>query len=357
MTASAATLCVDLDALAHNHAVLRGLAGGAEVAPVVKADGYGLGAAAVARRLAAEGARTFYVARLGEGEALRRTLPDAEIRVLDGCAEGAAARLRTARLTPVLSSLDQVEAWRACGGGEAALHVDTGMNRLGLAPEELDALASSSDRLRGVETVALVSHLACAEDAAHPLNARQRDRFARAAAALPGPRRSLANSAGVLLGPGYTLDEVRPGIALYGGGPCGRPDPRFRAVATLTAPVLQLRTVRPGESVGYGATVTVPAPVRAAVVAAGYADGVLRAGGGGLYGVWEGRRLPVLGRISMDLLTLDASDAPGLRASDPVQLLGPDAPLDEVADACGTIAYEVLTRLAPRLARTYLGRA
>ncbi len=357
MSASAATLSVDLDALASNFATLRTLAGGAEVAPVVKADGYGLCAAPVARRLAAEGARIFYVARLAEGEALRVALPDADVRVLDGCPPDSARRLHAARLTPVLSSLDQVETWRGAGGGDAALHVDTGMNRLGLRPEELQALVASPDRLRGIDLVAVLSHLACAEDVDHPLNGHQHKRFMQAAAALPGVRRSLANSAGVLLGPDYALDEVRPGITLYGGGPRGAPDPRFRAVATLSAPVLQLRTVRPGESVGYGADFTAGETLRTATVAAGYADGVLRAGGGGLYGFHDGRRLPVLGRISMDLMTLDASDAPGLRAGDPVQLLGPDVPVDEVATACGTIAYEVLTRLAPRLQRTYLGQA
>ena len=357
MSARAATLRIDLDALASNFAVLRALAGEAEVAPVVKADGYGLGAAAVARRLAAEGARTVYVARVAEGESLRAALPATAIRVLDGCPDDAAERLRAARLTPVLSSLDQVEAWRRTGGGDAALHVDTGMNRLGLRSEELEALLASPDRLRGVDVVAVLSHLACADEPGRPLNARQRARFAEVAAQLPGVPCSLANSAGVLLGPDYAFDEVRPGIALYGGGPRGVTDPRLRAVATLTAPVLQMRTVRPGETVGYGADFTARMTLRTATVAAGYADGVLRAGGGGLYGVHDGRRLPVLGRISMDLTTLDASDAPGLKPGDGVQLLGPDAPLDEVAAACGTVAYEVLTRLAPRLARTYVGQA
>lgn len=357
MSASAARLIVDLDALAHNFAVLRALAGGAEVAAVVKADGYGLGAAAVARRLAAEGGRTFYVARLAEGEALRAALPQGDIRVLDGCPEDAAARLQAARLTPVLSSLDQVETWRAAGGGDAALHVDTGMNRLGLAPEEAAALVASRDRLGGVEVTAVLSHLACAEDAAHPMNARQRERLASAAALFPGVRVSLANSAGVLLGPDYAFDEVRPGIALYGGGPRGATDPRLRPVATLTAPVLQVRTVRPGESVGYGAAFTAERTLLVAVVAAGYADGVLRAGAPGLYGFLDGRRLPVLGRVSMDLLALDASDQPAARPGAPVELIGPNVPLDEVAAACGTLAYEVLTRLAPRAERTWLGQA
>lgn len=357
MSASAARLTVDLDALAHNHAAVRALAGGAEVSPVVKADGYGLGAAAVARRLAAEGARTFYVARTAEGEALRSVLPDAEIRVLDGCPDDAAARLQAARLTPVLSSLEQVETWRAAGGGEAALHVDTGLNRLGLTPEEACALAAARDRLRGVEVTTVLSHLACAEDAAHPMNARQRGRLAEAAALFPGALASLANSAGVLLGPDYAFGEVRPGIALYGGGPRGTTDPRLRAVATLAAPVLQVRTVRPGDSVGYGAAFTADRTLRVAVVAAGYADGVLRAGAPGLYGFLDGRRLPVLGRVSMDLIALDASDCAAARPGAPVELIGPNVPLDEAAAACGTIAYEVLTRLAPRLERSWLGRA
>lgn len=354
MSASAARLTVDLDALAHNHVVLRRLAGDAEVAPVVKADGYGLGAEVVAHRLAAESARRFYVARLAEGEALRAGLPDAEIRVLDGCPEDAAERLRAARLTPVLSSLDQVGAWAAAGGGDAALHVDTGMNRLGVTLDEAHALAASPDRLRKVEVRAVLSHLACAEDAAHPMNALQRTRFAEAAGLFPGAERSLANSAGVLLD-GYAFDEVRPGIALYGGGPRGVSDARFQAVATLHAPILQVRTVPRGETVGYGAAFTAPETLRVAVVAAGYADGVLRAGSPGLYGWLDGRRLPVLGRISMDLLALDASDCAAARPGAAVELLGANVPLDEAAAACGTIAYELLTRLAPRAERIYVG--
>ena len=353
----AASLTVDLDAIAHNFGVLRALAGGAQVAPVVKADGYGLGAATVARRLAAEGAHVFYVARLAEGEALRRALPTAEIRVFDGCPERAAGRLRAARLSPVLSSLDQVEAWRGSGGGEAALMVDTGMNRLGLTPGDAAALADSPDRLRGVEVAAVLSHLACAEDAAHPMNAGQRERFAEAAARFPQARASLANSAGVLLGPDFAFDEVRPGIALYGGGPRGVADARFRAAATLEAPVLQVRTVPRGETIGYGASFTAPQTLRVAVIAAGYADGVLRAGAGGLYGVLDGRRLRVLGRISMDLIALDVSDCAAARAGARVQLLGPQANLDEAAAACGTLAYELLTRLSLRAERTWTGAA
>ncbi len=357
MSASAATLSVDLDALTHNFRMLRALAGEAEVAPVVKADGYGLGADAAARRLHAEGARTFYVARLAEGVRLRAALGEreAEVRVLDGCPDAQAAHaLAAAALTPVLSSTDQVDLWSHAGGGDAALMVDTGMNRLGLRPEEAQALAVSPDRLRHVEVRAVLSHLACAEEAAHPMNAAQRARFVESAAAFPRARRSLANSAGVLLD-GFAFDEVRPGIALYGGGPRGVADPRFRAVATLVAPVLQVRTVPRGETVGYGASFTATETMRVAVVAAGYADGVLRAGAGGLYGVLDGRRLPVLGRISMDLLALDARDCAAARPGAPVELLGPDVDLDAAAAACGAIAYELLVRLAPRAERRYVG--
>lgn len=356
MSTSAASLTVDLDALAHNHGLLRGLVGRAEVAPAVKANAYGLGVEAVARLLRAEGARTFYVARLAEALSLRAALGgDIDIRVLDGCAdETGASALAEARLTPVLNSVEQVELWSRAKGGDAVLMVDTGMNRLGLRPEEAHALAASPDRLRGVEVRAVLSHLACAENAADPMNAVQLARLRETATAYPGARLSLANSAGCLL-EGFALDEVRPGIALYGGGPRGAADDRFRAVATLEAPVLQVRTVPRGETVGYGASFTAPETLRVAIVAAGYADGVLRAGSPGLYGFLDGRRLPVIGRISMDLLALDARDGPAVRPGDRVELLGPDVNLDEAAAACGTLAYELLVRIGARAERRYVG--
>lgn len=346
---------VDLDALAANQASLRLSAGGAEVAPVVKADGYGLGAGEVARRLHAEGARRFFVARVEEGEALREALGErgAVVYVLDGCPPGAAAQLDAAALIPVLNSLNQVEAWARSAprtGRPAGLHVDTGMNRLGLSMDEAQALVQSSDRLARVDVTLIMSHLACAEDAASPMNTTQLARFRSARALFPQARASLANSAGVHLGPEYAFDMVRPGIGLYGAGP-GAPQP----VVTFEAPVLQLRTVRPGESVGYGAAFTALSTTRTATVGAGYADGVLRALDGGGYGVWDGRRLPILGRVSMDLIVLDVTDAPGVRLGDPVQLLGPEAPLGEVAALAGTIPYEVLVRLGARTPRTYLG--
>jgi alanine racemase len=352
---TSARLTVDLDALAANHAVLRAAAGPAEVAPVVKADAYGLGALEVSRRLWAEGARSFFVARLAEGVALREAVPQAEIWVLDGCPEGAQAALRDHDLKPVLNSLDQAARFQASGGGPAAVHVDTGMNRLGVTAGEAAALAQSPDRLRGVEIELVMSHLACASDPASAMNMAQRSAFAASSALFPRARRSLANSAGTFLPGDFAFDMVRPGVALYGGGPFGASDARLRAVATLELPILQLRTVRPGETVGYGATFTAPEMRRLAIVAGGYADGVLRSGSSHAHASVDGRRCAVIGRISMDLLALDVTDCEGVREGDPAQVIGPLAPLDDLAAACGTLAYEILVRLAPRASRRYVG--
>ena len=358
----AAWLTVDLNALAANLAHLKALSGEAEVAPVVKADAYGLGLEAVAGRLWAEGARSFFVARTAEGESLRRFLGEARqacIYVLDGCTSGAGPRLEAAGLTPVLNSLPQIEEWAAHSRGRrrrlgAALHIDTGLNRLGLRIEEACSVAQARDRLGDLDLELVISHLACADDPHSPMNARQAIAFEEAAAVFPGVRRSLANSAGVLLGAAFLHDLVRPGLALYGGGPSGRPDPELLAVATLDAPILQVRSVRPGESIGYGATCIVDSPLRAAVVALGYADGVLRAGSPRGYGWANGAACAFLGRISMDLIALDVT---GCEATpgDRVELFGVNILLDHAAAAAGTIAYELLTRVGPRVHRRYLG--
>ena len=358
MTAS--RLTVDLDALAANHAALRREAAGAEVAPVVKADAYGLGAAEVAGRLHAEGARSFYVARLDEGEALRAALGrrEATIYVLDGATTGSGPRLKAAGLVPVLNSPAQVEAWAALarrdGPLPAALHIDTGMNRLGLSLAEAQALSEARDRFAGLSLDLVVSHLACADDPQHPLNARQQAAFRQARRLFPEARASFANSAGIFLGVDYLFDQVRPGISLYGGGPRGRPDPRLRAVATYEAPILQVRSAAAGETVGYGATFTVDRAMRVAILAAGYADGVLRSASGRGFAAVHGRRCRFLGRVSMDLIAIDVSAvdaAPG----DYAQLLGADAPIDEAAANAGAIAYELLVRLGTRGERRYVG--
>ena len=347
-------LTIDLDALAANHAALRTI-GGARVAPVVKADGYGLGAGPVARRLHAEGARAFFVARVGEGEALRRELGDrpAEIHVLDGAPPGSVPRLRAAGLLPVLSSPAQVQRWLAEGGGApAALHLDTGMNRLGLRLDDAGAL----DAAQALRPVHVMSHLACGDEPDNVMSARQLAAFRQVRALFPDARASLANSAGVFMGPDYAFDLTRPGVALYGGGPCGRPDPRLRTVATLEAAILQVRDVPRGETVGYGASFTAGRPMQLAILAAGYADGLLRAASPGAFAALDGRRVPLVGRVSMDLIAIDVTDVPA-REGGWVQLLGPDIPIDELATAAGTLAYELLVRLAPRAERRYIGGA
>lgn len=360
MVPPAARLTIDLDALAANLAALRAQAPGAETAAVVKADGYGLGAGAVSRRLWAEGVRSFFVARLAEGEALRAELGggrDAAIYVLDGLVPGAGPRTLAAGLTPVLCSPPQVEAAVALAAAagrplSCALHVDTGMNRQGLTPEETAALAQAPGRLAGLDLGLLVSHLGSATEPAHPRNGLQLERFAAVRALFPECRASFAASAGAFLGQAYRFDQVRGGISLYGGGPEERPDPRLKAVATLEAPILDVRSVRPGEFMGYGGDVRAEAPTRLAIVGAGYADGLIRASRGG-HAWWNGARRRLV-FVTMDLTAVEIGDEPA-RIGDMVELLGANVQIDDLAAAAGTVAHEILVRLGGRGERIYLG--
>jgi alanine racemase len=358
---SAPRLTVDLDSLAHNYATLRAEAPGAEAAPVVKANGYGLGATPIARRLWAEGARSFFVARTAEGEALRMGLGSdrpAVIYVLDGFVAGAGPRLAASALTPVLSSPLQVEAAASFAAARAqplpvAMQIDTGMNRQGVTLGQAEALAETSDRLAGLELGLVMSHLGSATEPAHPRNHDQQERFARVRRLFPRARASFAASAGIMLGPDYRFDMVRPGISLYGGGPEERPDPRLRAVARLEAPILYLRDVDAGEMIGYGSTMVVDRPTRVAIVAAGYADGLIRAAKGRSYGWFAGARRRVL-IVAMDMIALDIGDADA-RPGDWIELLGPNVLIDDVAAAADTVAHECLVRLGGRAERIYLG--
>ena len=341
-----ATLTVDLQALAANYRTLEAV-GGAPVHPVVKADSYGLGAEACARRLAAEGARTFFVARASEGERLRSGLgPEPAIYVLDGCLTGRGARLREADLRPVLNTEAQLAEWREAGGGACGVQIDTGMNRLGFRPEAAPA------PFPGLDLV--LSHLACADDPAEPMNARQRDAFATAAARYPGAVRSFANSGGIFLGPDYAFDATRPGVCLYGSGPEGRPDDRIRPVATLSAEVLQVRDMPAGETVGYSRGFEATAPVRIATCASGYADGVLRSYSPRGQVAVAGQLRPIVGRVSMDVCAVDVTGL-DVAVGDRVELFGPNRMIDEAATAAGTIAYELLTSITARVPRRYVG--
>lgn len=312
--------------------------GPAEAAAVVKADAYGLGAAAIAPALAAAGCRTFFVATLGEALTVRAALgPGPAIYILGGVQAGERDAMIAAQLTPVLNSMEQIALWAE--GGPFALHIDTGMNRLGVPFAARGAAA-------GLKPVLLMSHLACSPEPTHPKNARQRLRFLEAAATFPGVRLSLAASAGALLGPAYAFDMIRPGIGLYGGGPLLADNPPLAPAARLEAPLLEVFDVPAGESVGYAASFIAERPVRVATAALGYADGVLWTLSGKGYGFVRGARCPFLGRVSMDLITLDVTDAPGARAGDWAEFLGPQVPLDEVAALAGAPAYEVLTSFA-----------
>lgn len=345
MTAPA-SLTVDLNALSHNFHALEALTG-VPVHPVVKANAYGLGAVPVAKRLLAEGARTFFVARLNEGVALRDAIgPEPIIYVLDGCVGDAAATLMAADLRPILNHGDQIAAWTSANGGACGLQIDTGMNRLGFRPED------APEPFPGLELV--MSHLACADAPAEPMNRRQRDAFAAVSERYPSALKSFANSGGCFLGPDYAFDAVRPGICLYGGGPEGRPDARLKAVATLTAEILQIRDLPAGETVGYSRGFLADTPRRIATCGAGYADGIFRSSSPNGH-VWvTGGLRPLLGRVSMDVIAVDVTDA-DVSLRDSVELFGANLPVDDAATAAGTISYELLTSIGNRFERIYVG--
>lgn len=360
-----AWLTIDLDAIAENWRALRDrLAPDAACAGVVKADGYGCGAIPVARRLFAEGCRVFFVARPEEGFRLKPHLPEAAVCVLDGLLPELAEDYAEAGLVPVLSDAAQVEAWATyCAAtgrrGPAIVHVDTGMNRLGLSPREALALAAEADALAMFDDVLVMSHLVVSEEPENPINAAQLAAFRRVRAAFPGAKASLANSSGIFLGADYHFDLARPGYALYGGNPTpGKPNP-MRPAVQLLARVLQVREVDSAGTVGYGATARIGAGGRVATIAVGYADGYLRSLSN-RGEAWIGpHRVPIIGRVSMDLVTLDLSSVPhdACRVGDFAELIGSHVGVDDVAGRAGTNGYEILTRLGPRFHRAYLGEA
>lgn len=361
-------LIVDLAAIQRNYAALRRAAGPAECAAVVKADAYGLGVRPVAQALAQAGCRTFFVATLAEAETLRAALPDAALYVLDGLFPGTAAGFERIRASPVLGSLDEIGEWaaRRPESGQAplpaAIHIDTGMNRLGVKPGDYRQLVAARAMIEALPLGLVMSHLACADTPEHAKNAAQLAAFAGIAAQLPAAPRSLANSAGVFLGADYAFDLVRPGIALYGGNPfSARPNPMEPAVGVFGR-IAQLGEAERGESVGYGAVRTLTRRTRYIAVTAGYADGYFRALGSsdGADGAcaWLGEhRLPILGRVSMDLVVFDVTDVPAesVRRGGFVELIGKRFTADDAAALAGTISYEVLTSIGTRYHRLYTG--
>ena len=337
-------LALDAAALAGNWQALNGLSGQARAGAAVKADAYGTGARRAVATLAAAGCADFFVAHWGEAAAIADLVPPAAIAVLHGPLTAAEAAWAVAvGVRPVLNSLEQVRRWRAAGGGTCHVMVDTGMNRLGLP---LDALGDPL--LAGLDIDILLSHLVAAEEDS-PLNARQLGRWQEARRQLPHRRASLANSAGIALGAAYHGDVTRPGLSLYGGVPCAALAPHIRQVVRPEAAILQVRTIAAGETVGYNATFTAPRTMRIGIIALGYADGYLRAWSGRGSASLEGQRLPVLGRISMDMTALDLAEVPQAGEGDWVAV---DYDLPAAAALTGLSQYELLTSLGSRLSRS-----
>ncbi len=363
-----AVLTINLAALRANWATLNRASGSAECVGVIKADAYGLGIAEVAQALADEGCQTFFVATLNEARIVRTAHPGAVVYVLDGLLPGAAAYYAGFDLRPCLSSLDEIREWAAwCDATgrrlRAAVHVDTGMHRLGLSRDDVDRVATAERALLEHFEVSLVmSHLACADTPGHPMNAVQLERFQAARRKLPPAPASLANSGGVFLGPDYHFELVRPGISLYGGRAFDGAVNPMQWVVRLQARILQVRDVQAGDPIGYGATYIAPRPARVATVACGYADGFLRAlssptGRAGPVGYVGEHPVPVVGRVSMDLISVDVTDVPEREARRGawVEVLGARTTIDDLTDRAGTIGYELLTRLGRRVHRVHAG--
>lgn len=359
-TFAPAILTIDLGEIVANWRQLRDRGGAAECAGVVKANAYGLGAHKVVPALYSAGCRTFFVAVLDEAIRLRAMVPEARIVALGGLPPGSEPVFARHGIVPVLNHLGEIGRWQAfCRARHAALpaavHIDTGMNRLGLGPDELDRLADDHGLLAGFDLQFFMTHLACGDDPG-PMSAEQNARFRAALARLPAAKASFANSAGVLLGPDHHFDLMRPGCALYGINPIsGQPNP-MRQVIRLDARLLQVRNVDSTMTVGYGATHRVRAAGKIATIAVGYADGYLRSLSSRGNVFFDGVPAAVVGRVSMDLITVDVSHLPDhlLQPGRLVELIGPNRQADTVAEEAGTIGYEILTQLSARYHRVYV---
>ena len=370
--AATGAILIDLAQLEANWCGLADHVAPAECGAVVKADAYGLGAKRVIPALLAAGCRSFFVATLDEALEARLLAPGATIYMLDGLLPGMAADVANANITPVLATLDDIDAWSSLGSGlaessghapPAALHIDTGLHRLGLSETDLAELQRRPELTQRFDIALIMSHLPCADEAGHPMNREQRDTFERLRAGLPAARASLAASDGLMLGSDFHYDLVRPGYALYGGQAARLRVTPVGPVVRACARILQVQDVPPGGSVGYSASYRAPTKRRIATIAAGYADGIFRHASatndtpGGMVAV-HGQRAPIVGRVSMDLITVDVTDLTGEppKKGDWVDLIGPDLPIEAVGAAARTIGYEVLTRLGHRFHRVYLGQ-
>jgi alanine racemase len=352
-------LDIDLGALAANWHALRAIHNG-PVSAVLKANAYGIGAELAAARLFAEGCRHFFVAHLDEAIDIRHHVPGAMLAVLNGMLPGTEAAYLEHDITPVIGNLADLARWSATARERgcrlpALLHVDTGMARLGLDAAEAATLADEPQRLDGINLRYVMTHLVSAECPTDPINTAQRERFRLACEKLPASPRSLANSSGIFLGGAFASDLARPGAALYGVNPTPDLTNPMRPVVRLRGQVLQVRDVKPGETVGYNGIWTATVPSRIATVGIGYADGWLRSLSGRGRAFFDGRPVPLVGRVSMDLTTFDITDHPAIRPGTWLDFIGPDCPVDDVATAAGTNGYEILTSLGRRYKRIVHG--
>ena len=359
-------IIIDLAQIRANWRALARYVAPAECAAVVKADAYGLGAALIIPALLDAGCRTFFVATLEEARSARALAPGAVIFILDGLLPQTEEDVASLCAIPILSCLDEVRAWaaldkNAASAPPAALHIDTGLNRLGMCAADVVQLARDTALLRRLNLALVMSHLACADDAAHPMNQEQLDTFTRTRASLPPARASLAASDGLMLGRAFHFDLVRPGYALYGGQAAPQRVTPVHPVVHVSARILQVHDVAAGGRIGYSASYRADTPRRIATIAAGYADGIFRhasatndASGGAV--LIRGKRAPIVGRVSMDLITVDVTDLdnPAPARGDWADLVAPELPIESVGAAAGTIGYEVLTRLGSRFHRVYL---
>ena len=360
---AAAVLTIDLGALTANWRLLRdrhrsGQRALGQTGAVLKADGYGTGAIQAGEALFAAGCRHFFVATPDEALLLRPHIPGAALVVLGGLYAGAEVDYAAHDLTPALGALGEIQAWSALARRlerplPAFLHFDTGMSRLGLDAREFASLTEDHARLEGIELRAVMSHLIESETADSPLNPLQRDRFRAGLARLPPAPACLVNSSGMFLDPSFGFDLARPGAALYGINPTpGRENP-MRPVATVKARVLAVREIPAGATTGYNATWTAKRRTRIATIGMGYADGWHRSHSNTGMAYFDGHPVPLVGRVSMDLMTFDVTDCPAVQAGSWLEILGPNRPADDAARDAGTIGYEVLTALGRRYHRIY----
>lgn len=344
-----ATLTINLSALRANYQLLRTRHAKNSIAAVVKANAYGLGVKNVSLALWAEGCRDFFVATLAEAIELRANLPDAKIGVFQGLFAGEEQEFIHHRLTAVLNDISQVERF---SGSDAMLHIDTGMTRLGL--HESDLKNPVIGKLQAQNSLLILSHLACANTQNHPKNAEQLERFNTALQYFPNAKASFANSAGVFLPSEFHFDIARTGCALYGISPTDDKNP-MQPVATLSAPILQIRTLDRDETIGYGATASAKKNSRIAIIGIGYADGYFRIISNQGFAFVDGHKVPLLGRVSMDMVAIDISAIPAAQITKTTraEFINHTQTVDDLAKQCNTIGYEIFTRIGNRVRRVY----